>query len=79
MRATCKQCGTAHARWHISVHSLDAGCADSLGMLPSQQFDRKEDRHPRWPQVPDWCVPPKQEWGSEVGNAIGARQHWLPV
>ena len=37
---------------------------------PPVQYDCEEDRRPRWPQIPDWCIPPKKEWGYKVRSGF---------
>lgn len=31
------------------------------------QYDCEEDRRPRWPKVPEWCIPEKPDYGKKVG------------
>ena len=39
--------------------------------VPPVQYEYKDHCRPRWPKVPDWCVPDKPEWGDEVSTAPG--------
>lgn len=53
-----------------AIHALTRNASNALVASPPVQYDCEEDRRPRWPKVPEWCIPEKPDYGKKVGFQV---------